>query len=56
LDEDPFLLPFRCLRVVSSAGNPWTIPFLASMPPLTEKFLQTINARMAAFSCARVVD
>lgn len=50
MDDDPCLLPLRCLRVDSSAGSPWTIPFLASMPPLTEKFLQTMNARMAAFS------
>lgn len=43
---------FRCLRVASSAGRPWTIPLRASMPPLTLKFLQTMKARMAAFSRA----
>lgn len=39
------------LRLVDSlAGRPWTIPLRASMPPLTEKFRQTMNALMAAFS------
>ena len=47
---------FRTLRPASSAGRPWTIPLRASMPPLTEKFRQTIKARMAAFSWASVPD
>lgn len=50
-------LLFRDLRtLLSSAGSPWTIPLRASMPPLTEKFRQTIKARMAAFSWARFPD
>jgi hypothetical protein len=39
-----------CLPLFSFAGNPWTTPFRASIPPFTEKFLQTMNARIAAFS------
>jgi hypothetical protein len=38
------------------AGSPWTIPLRASIPPFTEKFLQTMKARMAAFSWARTSD
>ncbi len=52
----PWRLPLRILRPESSTGRPWTIPLRASMPPLTEKFRQTIKARMAAFSCASVPD
>ena len=32
------------------------MPFRASMPPLTEKFRHTMNARMAAFSMASMTD
>lgn len=39
-----------CLPLLSFAGSPWTTPFRASIPPLTEKFRHTMNARIAAFS------
>jgi len=46
----------RCLPLCSFAGSPWTTPLRASIPPLTEKFRQTMNARIAAFSCASPSD
>lgn len=50
-----WLLPPRSLCLLwrlfpSFAGSPWTTPLRASIPPLTEKLVHTMKARIAAFS------